>query len=179
VPLRLPAPGRDAAGDPAAEEDLVAALVDEAERRHGPIGGLVHLHPDPRGGGPPPGDAERSILRQVYLLARRLDASLPAAGRHGRAPFVTVVRLDGAFGLDGDPSSSPLGGGLSGLVKTLAHEWPDVFCRALDIHPAFSSEVVVERILAELGDPDRSTVEVAHPADGSRRQPVLDGVERV
>jgi polyketide-type polyunsaturated fatty acid synthase PfaA len=179
VPLRLPAAGPDAAGDPAAEEDIVAALVDEAERRHGPIGGLVHLHPDPRGAEPPPADAERSILRQVYLIARRLDASLPAAGRHGRAPFVTVVRLDGAFGLDGDPSSSPLAGGLSGLVKTLAHEWPEVFCRALDIHPAFSSEAVVERILAELGDPDRATVEVAHSADGRRQQPVLDGVERV
>jgi hypothetical protein len=79
--------------------------------------------------------------------------------------FATVARLDGAFGLAGDRDFSAAAGGLFGLVKTLALEWPAVFCRAVDLHPEVPAELAAELLAAELRDPDRSVVEVGLTAD--------------
>jgi acyl transferase domain-containing protein/NAD(P)-dependent dehydrogenase (short-subunit alcohol dehydrogenase family) len=49
--------------------------------------------------------------------------------------FCTVTRLDGAFGFAQKPLSDPEQGGLAGLVKTAAIEWPEIHCLALDVDP--------------------------------------------
>ena len=76
------------------------------------LGGLVILAPSAQGGRPP---------------ARRTPCSAPSAPRpalrraagDGGSLFVTVSRLDGAFGFgDLDPRREPLDGGLAGLAKT-------------------------------------------------------------
>ncbi|MHB1306784.1 MAG: SDR family NAD(P)-dependent oxidoreductase [Limisphaerales bacterium] len=86
--------------------------------------GLVILWPSARG--------DDSTLRQAFRLMQRAAASL----RKARGLLVTASRLDGAFGFGslngkGDPTS----GGLAGLAKTAAREWPEVACKAIDLNP--------------------------------------------
>ena len=128
---------------------------------HGPVAAFIHLHP------PSPGTyfsaADETSLKQSFLLAKHLQAALTAAARQGYAAFVTVTRLDGALGLTGH--GSPVAGGLFGLTKTLALEWRTagphgVFCRAVDIAPAFNPQLTIQTIIAELHDPHRRLVEV-------------------
>jgi hypothetical protein len=64
--------------------------------------------------------------------------------------FVTVARLDGAFGLaELSPDAEPAAGGLAGLAKTARHEWPEVTCKALDLAPEFADPVAGAKALAD------------------------------
>jgi hypothetical protein len=94
------------------------------------LGGLVLVAP--AGGGDP-------FLAATLGALRRAAPALRAAGRQGAALLVTVSRLDGAFGLRGlDPRREPVDGGLAGLAKTAAHEWPEVRCKAVDLAGDFA-----------------------------------------
>jgi acyl transferase domain-containing protein/NAD(P)-dependent dehydrogenase (short-subunit alcohol dehydrogenase family) len=74
------------------------------------------------------------FLENAFLLLKTAAPALRHAGESGGALCVTVSRLDGAFGCDGDTTlGDPLSGGLAGLTKTAAREWPEVTCRAIDL----------------------------------------------
>jgi NAD(P)-dependent dehydrogenase (short-subunit alcohol dehydrogenase family) len=106
------------------------------------LGGLVLLAPAEQ-----PTDA---LLRQALLGVQHAGAGLRAAGKQGGAVLATVSRLDGAFGLSRiDPHREPVDGGLAGLVKTAAHEWPEVSCKALDLASDFPSTDEAAATLAE------------------------------
>ncbi|MBY0512614.1 MAG: SDR family NAD(P)-dependent oxidoreductase, partial [Gemmataceae bacterium] len=71
----------------------------------------------------------------------------------GSAVFVAVARLDGAFGLANlSPDADPTAGGLTGVVKTVRHEWPELTVKAIDLSPAFAdldaaAAAVVDEVL--------------------------------
>ncbi|MEV6774639.1 SDR family NAD(P)-dependent oxidoreductase [Streptomyces syringium] len=94
-------------------------------------------------------------LSHAVLVAKHLAPALKdtAAAGH-RAGFVTVTQMDGALGLAGSGGDLPqaLTGGLGGLVKALAVEEPDLFCRALDFAPGLASTAVADRLLHEISD---------------------------
>ena len=77
------------------------------------------------------------FLGEAFSLAHGLGPDLAASGALGGALFATVSRLDGAFGFRGRGLEDPFQGGLAGLSKTAAVEWPAVTCRALDIAPGW------------------------------------------
>ena len=154
-------------------QDMSEGQLDQALRTiaesYGPIGGFIHLHPQPAALAPAGGllnDSEQQIVRQVFLAARQLSGPLNQAARSARALFVTVTRLDGALGTAMSRPISPLGGGLFGLVKTLHQEWAGVFCRAIDLSPDYSAEQAAQLIMAELADPDLRLAEVGYSAQG-------------
>jgi NAD(P)-dependent dehydrogenase (short-subunit alcohol dehydrogenase family) len=90
---------------------------------------------------------ERFILDAFELLKTAMP-SLRQAGKNGGSVFVTVSRMDGAFGLVRPKNSAS--GGLAGLAKTAAKEWPEVCCRALDIPADWSDvEAAAEAIVEE------------------------------
>lgn len=129
-----------------------------------PVAIFIHLHPPFR-------DEvfsaeEKAVVKQVFFLAGELKQPLHQAAAHGRSGFITVTRLDGQLGLGGG-SFGAIGGGLFGLTKTLAQEWPDVFCRAVDLSPDLPADRAAEAILAELFDPNRLIVETGW--DGQQR----------
>ncbi|GAA2608096.1 SDR family NAD(P)-dependent oxidoreductase [Actinomadura fulvescens] len=120
-------------------------------------------------------EAIRRLTHSV-LLAKHIQQPLVRASRTARSSFVTVTRLDGAFGLRGaDDDPAALLGGLQGLVKTLAIETPELFCRALDIAPGVSDETATRLILDELHDVSTGPVEVA--LDGTGRATVTLSAE--
>jgi len=79
------------------------------------------------------------FLQEAFSLARRLGSDLVASAGLGGGMFATVSRLDGAFGFKGGGVEAPFQGGVSGLAKTAAVEWPGVCCHALDIAPGWDN----------------------------------------
>ncbi|MEV5438959.1 SDR family NAD(P)-dependent oxidoreductase [Streptomyces sp. NPDC052682] len=107
-------------------------------------------------------------LSHALLVARHLVGPLSKAAATGhRAAFVTVTRLDGAFGLHGVDEDTVPAGGLGGLVKTLAVEAPEVFCRAVDLAPSLTAQQAAALVLDEVHDAASGPVQVAY--DGTRR----------
>jgi acyl carrier protein len=147
-------------------EANLAQVLKGIEEEYGQVGAFIHLNPY----SDPPADmpfveAEKAIVKEVFLLAKHLKDSLSAAASAGRSYFMTVARLDGEFGL-GSGSFGAISGGLFGLTKTLSHEWPSVYCRALDLVPHIDPDKVAQYILAELQDPNRLITEVAYGLRG-------------
>ncbi|MCU7824234.1 SDR family NAD(P)-dependent oxidoreductase [Kitasatospora sp. DSM 101779] len=106
-------------------------------------------------------------LSHALLVAKHLVEPLTRAASAGRTGFVTVTRLDGAFGLTGVAEDLVPAGGYGGLVKTLAVEAPEVFCRAVDLAPAVADRTAADLLLAELSDASAEPVQVG--LDGRRR----------
>jgi NAD(P)-dependent dehydrogenase (short-subunit alcohol dehydrogenase family) len=112
------------------------------------LGGLILLAP-PQEGSSSDEDAEKE-LKAAFRRTQMAGSYLRAAAEAGGALLATVSRLDGAFGLRGS-SCDPLQGGLSGLAKTAAQEWPDVQCRALDVSCTWQdTEAIADAILRQL-----------------------------
>jgi NAD(P)-dependent dehydrogenase (short-subunit alcohol dehydrogenase family) len=106
------------------------------------LGGLLLLAP--------PSGARDRFLTNAFCWLKQAAPSLRQAGRHGGAAFVTVSRLDGAFGLANlDSQHHPISGGLAGMAKTAGHEWPEVACKAIDLDLVFSDADAAARVLVE------------------------------
>ena len=81
-------------------------------------------------------------------------AKAVAAARGGPPQrFVTLSDRGGRFGREG-ATGQPVTGALSGLVKTLAREWPEATCTAIDIGPETPAERIVAEILGDRGVPE-------------------------
>jgi acyl transferase domain-containing protein/NAD(P)-dependent dehydrogenase (short-subunit alcohol dehydrogenase family) len=103
------------------------------------------------------GDDAHKRVRGAFLLARAVGPQIQL--------FVTVSQRGGRFGRD-TAVGDPLTGGLAGLAKTLALEWPETRALALDIGPVTRLETDVEAMVDEmLGD--RGVIEVGSSAQGA------------
>jgi acyl transferase domain-containing protein/NAD(P)-dependent dehydrogenase (short-subunit alcohol dehydrogenase family) len=96
----------------------------------------------------PAGNVGDSFLRDAFGLVQWAAPSLRRSGTAGGALLATVSRLDGAFGLRAARGNA-LSGGLAGLAKTAAHEWPEVHCKALDLAADWGAADDVVLALAE------------------------------
>jgi acyl carrier protein len=165
IPERLPLPkGVNEAALEEIGENSLQLTLDQISKVHGPTAVFVHLavHGQNSVGLVDFSEAEKAEVKLAFLTAKYLKAEINAAAEKGRAAFMTVTRLDGAFGLGDEEDFTPVNGGLFGLVKTLNLEWDAVFCRALDLSPALDTVSVVHDILAELHDPNRLIAEVGY-----------------
>lgn len=93
-------------------------------------------------GGKP--ERSRKFLAEAFETTRASASLL----RSCKGAIFTVTRMDGAFGLKGD-NFDPFIGGLAGIPKTVAHEWPEVFCRAIDCGPKVTGEVLVDEFMKD------------------------------
>jgi acyl transferase domain-containing protein/NAD(P)H-dependent flavin oxidoreductase YrpB (nitropropane dioxygenase family) len=122
-------------------------------RARGPLAGIVHGLPlsDARGG---VGTAAESCgtdqLKGLFLLAKAAASDLDRAARAGGSCLIAATALGGQFASAGCSTREfiPAHGGIAGLVKTLAREWPAVRCRVVD----FAADEPVETIAGRLAD---------------------------
>lgn len=167
-PSRLPSGVSRVALKDMSEEELERKLA-EISSLYGSVAAFIHLHPPSKAelnGGIHFPESDRAIVRQVFLAAKHLKVALNQAAGQGRSIFMTVVRMDGEFGLGETIMFSPVSGGLFGLVKTLNLEWEPVFCRALDISPLVDAGRLADIVVAELHDPNRLITEVGYSTNG-------------
>ncbi|HIO11614.1 MAG TPA: SDR family NAD(P)-dependent oxidoreductase [Deltaproteobacteria bacterium] len=164
------------------ETELQSSLKSFSEK-HGNIGGFIHLHPVSKTSSESNlEDGTNVFLKQAFLSAKNICSSLQEAAESGkrRSHFLAVTRLDGELGM-GTGGFNALSSGLSGLTKTAGVEWPDVFCRFVDLQPELKDETAANCILQELHDPDLRIKEVGYVGagkSGTRRMTVQPGIIR-
>jgi len=97
----------------------------------------------------------KSFLEDAFALTHHLGPSLQASAAESNAFLATISRMDGTFGIEGLQDQLPHQGGLAGIAKTAAIEWPKVICRALDIDAGWKDNPAIARqVVAELLQPD-------------------------
>jgi acyl transferase domain-containing protein/acyl carrier protein/NAD(P)-dependent dehydrogenase (short-subunit alcohol dehydrogenase family) len=114
------------------------------------LAGLILVAPE----GPSPHDLIENAFTWIQQAGARMKGN-----RAGL--LASITQLDGTFGttfIKGDA----LAGGLAGLVKTAAHEWPAIACKAIDVAPDAPSPVnqVIDVLL------QKSTTEIGITAEG-------------
>lgn len=144
--------------------DSIKPLVDRIRDQHGLISGFIHLHPLQESNEAFP-KTERGLVKQIFFLAGAIKADITTINPESRSLFLTVTRIDGQLGLKNHQSFQE-SSGFSGLVKTLHWEWPEVFCRAVDLDPELTQNDQIARLLSEIQDPDFSLVEVGLGSQG-------------
>ncbi len=127
--------------------DAVSKLIADIRAQMGPIGGIIHLLPFASIDGD---SAERASLevKSIYLLTKVVEAEV--------AFVLSATTLGGqlGFGAESLESLARAGsGGISGYLKCLGMEWPDVLVRTIDYAPTTDSSEVIECIERELADP--------------------------
>jgi polyketide-type polyunsaturated fatty acid synthase PfaA len=139
--------------------DMAAAktAIDAIHHRYGGLDAFIYLQPTVTVAEPELQQSDEQVLRQLFLTAGLLKHPLTEGAKLEKAVFITVNRLDGQLGYGASQHAHPVQGAALGLVKTLAQEWPQVQCKALDIDPQLASDVVAERILQELQHDDGVT----------------------
>ncbi len=85
--------------------------------------------------------ADDLFYRHSFKLLQKVEVALQESASAGGSFLVTVSRMDGYFGLGTvETVNDALSGGLAGLSKTAALEWPAIHCKALDL--AMGMEIV-------------------------------------
>jgi acyl transferase domain-containing protein/NAD(P)H-dependent flavin oxidoreductase YrpB (nitropropane dioxygenase family)/NAD(P)-dependent dehydrogenase (short-subunit alcohol dehydrogenase family)/acyl carrier protein len=140
---------------PQAVEELLAQIRSQC----GPINGLIHLLPLAA-----PQDGRSWVerlqveVKSLFLLARGLADELQKAAQTGNALLLAATGMGGSFGSGADAQLaddfSPGQGGVAGLIKSLAHEWPNVLVRVVDVDRRTPADQLAAIFLAELGDTD-------------------------
>jgi acyl transferase domain-containing protein/NAD(P)H-dependent flavin oxidoreductase YrpB (nitropropane dioxygenase family)/NADP-dependent 3-hydroxy acid dehydrogenase YdfG len=164
----------------------VSALLDLVRRRKGPPIGLVHLTPLNAAARNDVADLarwrdlHRSQVKSLFYLVRGLSGA-PDRSADGVVRFVLA-----ATGMGGGFAAEPLRtardffpghGGIAGLLKCLALEWPGVRVRAVDLDPEERAAALARQLLAEMSLDD-PYVEVGR-AGGQRHvlEPTLSPLE--
>ena len=105
---------------------------------------------------------DQAYLKAAFFIAKHFKLSLNKQNAIETRPFfITVSQIDGYLGFKNNFNGSLIQGGNSGLIKTLGLEWPDVFCRSIDLQPGMDSKVAASLIMSELLDPNMEIKEVA------------------
>ncbi len=160
---RLSADGRHAVVLPAQGSETHAVSLEQLRGGRTRVGALVHLAalaPD----APPD-------LGALLALTQAAREDLEQATHNGGAAVLGVTRMGGSFAIDGPAEElDPWAGLVPGFLKSLAHEWPGVRVKALDLGAGDPDELA-GLVLAELLSGD-GLVEVGY-RDGRRITPSL------
>ncbi len=121
--------------------------------RHGPVRGIVHLAGVAAETLPTTLEhwqtTNRETIKSLFLLLQSCATDLSAGGC-----CLALSSLDGSFGRHSDVwHGSPGTGAYSGLLKTVALEWPLFGAKAIDLDTTVP-DVVRSVVLAELLSPD-------------------------
>ncbi len=135
----------------------VDELLVEIRNQCGPINGLIHLLPLAKPNeGQSWADRLQLEVKSLFLLARGLADELQQAAKTGNALLLAATGMGGTFGSGTNApladDFSPGQGGVAGLIKSLAHEWPHVLVRVVDVDRRVSADRLAAVLLAELGD---------------------------
>jgi acyl transferase domain-containing protein/NAD(P)H-dependent flavin oxidoreductase YrpB (nitropropane dioxygenase family)/acyl carrier protein len=141
---------------PAAIDSVLDGL-----RSRGPLAGLVHTlaFESARAGFGLETDWRPRVsveVKGLFLFAKAMAADLEIAARAGGASLIAATALGGRFASAGCTTAdfSPGQGGIAGLIKTLAREWPEVRARVVDFSPLDPRAATAGRLMTEIFAPD-------------------------
>ncbi len=144
-------------------KDVTEEAVSELISSTGQLDGIITLHNAAAIKGIEYPQASKNGLMLAFLLAKY--SGLGKANSTARKSFVVLTRQGGQLGFN-EEKADLVQGGLNGLVKTLAEEWSDVFCRVVDIADSFNANETADKLWQELNASDSQTKEVGYDAQG-------------
>ena len=151
-PVVLIGTGRFDLGSPSSVDLLLAKA-----RAKGAIAAIIHASPlrqSESAGLDPVRWAARlaSEVKGLFLLAKGAAPDLERASKRGGGALIAATGMGGTFGSTGTGPADffPGHGGVAGLVKTLAREWPGVRTRVVDLDPLDDSASLADRLLDEV-----------------------------
>ncbi|WP_044734911.1 type I polyketide synthase [Shewanella algae] len=106
----------------------------------------------------------KTQVQLSFLFAKHLSPTWQTPTK-GRRAFITVARMDGQLGFSGQPCELNQSA-LFGLTKTLAQEWPQVHCRALDLAPELDASALASQVMDALYSPSQDPLEWGKSAAG-------------
>ncbi|MDO8255110.1 type I polyketide synthase [Shewanella algae] len=106
----------------------------------------------------------KTQVQLSFLFAKHLSPAWQTPTK-GRRAFITVARMDGQLGFSGQPRELNQSA-LFGLTKTLAQEWPQVHCRALDLAPELDASALASQVMDALYSPSQDPLEWGKSAAG-------------
>ncbi|MEM5733558.1 SDR family NAD(P)-dependent oxidoreductase [Shewanella algae] len=106
----------------------------------------------------------KTQVQLSFLFAKHLSPTWQTPTK-GRRAFITVARMDGQLGFSGQPCELNQSV-LFGLTKTLAQEWPQVHCRALDLAPELDASALASQVMDALYSPSQDPLEWGKSAAG-------------
>ncbi len=111
-------------------------------------------------------ESAKQGLKLAFSLAKHCQ--IKQSGQT-RPAFMAITTQGGSLGFsDADITDSGMDlvqSGLAGLVKSLAHEWPNVFCRLVDFSSKIAASKKAQLISDELLDINTRLVEVAYGSE--------------
>lgn len=162
-------------------ESQLKETLNIIQEKFGKIGGFIHAHPAAKTGSSPNelfNEDDKEIVKLVFLIAKHLKHKVNADAKHrSNAYFLTVTQLDGEMGTSGKKACSIISGGLSGLVKSLHHEWANVYCRHIDLDPSINVKEAASFVMEEMADSNYGLVEVGRNST-ERMTLTLERVEK-
>ena len=138
--------------------EQVNSVVSLIGKKEGPISGIVHLLPLRVGKCFEDLDSTQwrtrlsEEVKGLFLLAKGFGNQLKQGGTTKGAWVIAATAMGGAFGIDGNMPRTvfPGHGGVSGVVKTLAVEWPDVNCKVVDMDPTDAISRLAKEMFREI-----------------------------
>ncbi|MBA3405710.1 MAG: SDR family NAD(P)-dependent oxidoreductase, partial [Gemmatimonadaceae bacterium] len=139
----------------------------------GRIGALIHLAPlrEEEGASLPNAAEWRSRtateVKGLFNLMKAAGGDVRQSSGRRYTGLLAAASMGGGWALGSDTPDSPdsnffpAHGGIAGIVKTAAQEWPEVACRVVDMDLRDSPDELASRLFAELCTPD-SCVQVGY-----------------
>ena len=128
--------------------------------------GIIHLLPLNKKYASLPGRKEAAssyaLLRSLFMLAREILS--PASKEVKDFKLLAATRLGGSFAAGEFADFNPIHAAVPGMIKSLAREITNSTSRCLDFASELKKEKIAEHIIAELGNDDKTQVEVAYSA---------------
>lgn len=144
-------------------DKVIQDLILDIQAEHGNPAGVI-LNPESSRLMNSNGNQYDSI-RTAFFFAKHLQPFLISHSTGERTYFMVVIKDKGQLGLGNSPGINPVLG-LSGLVKTLHWEWPEVFTRLVDLDSDLGENLNGQYLLQEMHDPDSSLVEIGRSRNG-------------
>ena len=147
----------------------VKKMVELIRSREGAIRGIIHLLPlkETKDFGEIDSGIWRTRLatnvKGLFYLMKASSNDLKNLSSDGKAWFLAATSMGGTFGSDGVLSEffCPSHGGVAGLVKSVAAEWPTVHCKVIDLDREQSPEILADFLVAEMSA-ENNAVEVGY-----------------
>jgi NAD(P)-dependent dehydrogenase (short-subunit alcohol dehydrogenase family) len=173
------------------DPNAIRELATTIRREHGRVACLLHLlplHTPPGEGLSDAIDDQARLAVEVKGLAHLARAFADDLRSSESACLLAATALGGTFGIDANGRAFfPGQGGIAGLIKTLALEWPSVRCRVVDLDGGDLPVALADIVLRELAAQDdlvevgyhlgiRQTIQMRQVplAAGPERAPLLD-----
>jgi acyl transferase domain-containing protein/NAD(P)H-dependent flavin oxidoreductase YrpB (nitropropane dioxygenase family)/NAD(P)-dependent dehydrogenase (short-subunit alcohol dehydrogenase family) len=138
--------------------EAVQAVVQSIKKSHGKVARIVDLQPLNKADSAITGNVPPASLITLLNFAKAAYADLNDPAHKGIATITSASKLGGSFGSSGSGAASETvaglnrvwGAGISGFMKCLAKEWPNVRVKAVDFEQTLLPSQIAKLVLTEM-----------------------------